>query len=79
MSLLSLEIGNGWILSLIFLAVSYMPMFFGGKAAKRLVDFSFAGTIGKINSFIMMVLFIPLLAYPVFLKIQSGTILFYQE
>ena len=46
MSAFSFTIGNGWILSLIILAVSYVPMLFGGKAAKRLVDYSFAGTRG---------------------------------
>lgn len=77
MSVLGFEVGNGWILSLIYLAVSYGPMCFGGKAVKRLVDFSFASTMGKINSFIIMLLIVLLLAYLVFLNIQFGTVLFY--
>jgi protein-S-isoprenylcysteine O-methyltransferase Ste14 len=77
MRIFGIDVGNGWILSLIYLAVSYVPMFFGGKAAKRLVDFSFASTMGKINSFIIMVLYIPLLVYPVFLEIQPDTVYFY--
>ncbi len=72
-----IEIGNGWIQSLIYLAVSYAPMLFGGKAAKRLVDFTFASTMGKINSFFIMLLFILMLVYPIFLKIQTGTFFFY--
>ncbi|MDC7125148.1 MAG: methyltransferase [Spirochaetales bacterium] len=71
------RIGNGWILSLMVLAVSYIPMLFGGKAAKRLVDYSFASTKGKAFSVIMSILFIPLIVYPVFLKIQIGSIQFY--
>ena len=47
------------------------------KAVKRLVDFSFASTMGRINSFIIMILYFFMLAYPVFLKIQDGTIFFY--
>lgn len=77
MSVFGIEIGNGWSLSLIYLAVSYIPMLLGGKAAKRLVDFSFASTMGKIHSFVIMLLSILFLAYPVFLKIQGGTFLFY--
>ena len=76
MSVFGIEIGNGWIFSLIYLAVSYVPMLFGGKAAKRLVDFSFASVMGKINSFVIMLLNLLLFAYPVFLKIQTGTIFY---
>ena len=34
MRVFNFEFGNGWILSLIYLAVSYVPMFFGGKGCK---------------------------------------------
>ncbi|MBN2039810.1 MAG: isoprenylcysteine carboxylmethyltransferase family protein [Spirochaetes bacterium] len=77
MSISNIEIGNGWIISLIYLAVSYLPMLFGGKAAKRLVDFSFASKKGKINSLILTVLFIFLLVYPVFLQIHFNSVFFY--
>lgn len=77
MTILGIEIGNGWIIGLIYLAVAYLPMLFGGKATKRLVDFSFASTAGKINSFMIMGLFVLIIVYPVFLTIQFGTVFFY--
>ena len=77
MSIFGVEIGNGWILSLILLAVMYVPMTFGGKAAKRLSDFSFASKRAKSMAAFMSLLFIVAIVYPLFLTMQFGSLLFY--
>lgn len=69
------SIENGWILSLIFLLISYVPMIFGGKGAKRLVDFSWMNRKGKQLSILIMVLFIFILVAPVFLEITDKPVL----
>ena len=77
MRIWGLETGNGWIVGLIYLAVMYVPMFFGGRAAKRLVDFSFATMAGKMNSVLTMLLCVGMIVYPLFLKIRFGTTAFH--
>ena len=78
MSIFGAEIGNGWILSLILLAVMYVPTIFAGKAVKkRLFDFSFTSKRGKTINGFMSLLFIVIFIYPLFLTIQFGTLLFY--
>lgn len=77
MFLFGFELGNGWIISVFVLLISYGPMIFGGKAAKRLVNFSFSSTRGKVFSVIISVFFIAWLIYPLVLKIQVGTVQFY--
>ena len=71
------ELGNGWIITVFVLMVSYGPMLFGGKASKRLINFSFSSTRGKVLSAIMMVFFMIWLIYPLFLIIQVGTAAFF--
>lgn len=72
---LDFTIKDGWVLSLIFLLISYLPMFLGGKGAKRLVNFSWMNKRGKRLSFIIMILFIVLVAMPVFFKITNNILL----
>ena len=69
------SIENGWILSLIFLLISYVPMIFGGKGAKRLVDFSWMNRKGKQLSILIMVLFLFMLVVPIFIDITSKPVL----
>ena len=76
MSLFGMEIGNGWIISVFVLAVAYVPMIFGGKASKRLVNFSFTSSRGKVITAIMSFFFLFWLVYPVFLQIRFESILF---
>lgn len=68
-------IKNAWILSFIFLLVSYLPMIFGGKGAKRLVDFSWMNKRGKRLSILIMILFIFIVIAPVFMEITNKPIL----
>ncbi|MBE9469340.1 MAG: isoprenylcysteine carboxylmethyltransferase family protein [Bacteroidetes bacterium] len=72
---LDFTIKSAWILSLIFLLVSYLPIIFGGKGAKRLVDFSWMNRKGKQLSVLIMILFIFMLVAPVFLEITSNPVL----
>ena len=77
MSIFGMEIGNGWILSLILLADMYVPTIFAGKAVKkRLFDFSFASKRAKTITGFMSLLFIVAIVYPLFLTMQFGTLLF---
>jgi protein-S-isoprenylcysteine O-methyltransferase Ste14 len=68
---LDFTIKNAWLLSFIFLLVSYLPIFFGGKGAKRLVDFSWMNKRGKRLSIFIMVLFIFMVVVPVFFEITN--------
>lgn len=65
----NLTIENGWILSLIFLLVSYLPMVFSKSGRKRLIDFSWMNKRGKQLSFAVLLLFVVLLISPVFYRI----------
>ena len=77
MTVLGFELGNGWIITAFIAIISYGPMVFGGEASKRLVNFSFSSTRGKVLSAVMMVLFLLWLIYPFFLRIRVGTAAFY--
>lgn len=68
------SIENGWILSLIFLLISYVPMIFGGKGAKRLVNFSWMNKRGKVLSFIILMLFLLIVILPIFNRITNNEI-----
>ncbi|MBI9069254.1 MAG: isoprenylcysteine carboxylmethyltransferase family protein [Salinivirgaceae bacterium] len=72
---LDFTIKNAWILSLIFLVVSYLPILFGGKGAKRLVDFSWMNKQGKRLSILIMILFIFMVVSPVFMEITNNPVL----
>ncbi len=76
MCVLGFEIGNGWILSLICLLISYLPMLFNKKGAKRLAEFSWISARGKLMSVVLMVLFFAVLVYPVFLRVRFASDLF---
>ena len=71
---LHFSIENGWILSLIFLLISYVPMIFGGKGAKRLVNFSWMNKRGKVLSFIILILFLLIVILPIFNRITDNEI-----
>lgn len=68
---INFTIKSAWILSLVFFGVSYVPMIFGGKGAKRLVNFSWMNKYGKQLSFFIMILFIFMLIAPVFMEITN--------
>ena len=77
MSVLGLEIHNGWLLSIFFLIISYVPSLFAGKAAGRLFYFKFGGKKIQVLTTISMILFLVMYIYPVFIKIKTASILFY--
>ena len=77
MSILGFELHNGWIVVVFIAIISFVPMMFAGEAGKRLVNFSFASTRGKILSVIISGLYIIWLLYPFFLKIMVRTPQFY--
>lgn len=66
------SIKNGWILTVAWVFMSYFPMFFGGKAAKRLTSFDFMGKNGWIYSTLIFICSIVFLAIPVFTKITDS-------
>lgn len=68
-------IKNGLILTLAWIVISYFPMFFGGKAAKRLTSFSFMGKRSWIYSTLIFICSIVFLAIPIFTKITGNKIL----
>ena len=68
------SIENGWILSLMFLLISYVPMIFGGNGAKRLVNFSWMNKRGKMLSFIVLILFLLIVILPIFNRITDNEI-----
>jgi protein-S-isoprenylcysteine O-methyltransferase Ste14 len=70
------SIENGWVVSVAFLLVSYVPMMFGGKGAKRLVNFSWISARGKLVSAVLLLLFLVVLVYPAFVRMYVGTPLF---
>lgn len=74
---MNLPIQNGWILSLLLLAVSYLPMLFNKKGAKRLTTFSFISKKGKNLSLLIIILFVTMLLLPAFHKITENTVQFY--
>jgi protein-S-isoprenylcysteine O-methyltransferase Ste14 len=77
MRIFGLDIENGWILGVVFLVVSMLPMAFGGKASKRLTNFSWSSTRAKVISVLISLLFLVFVVYPFFLTIQVGTLLFW--
>ena len=64
-------IKNGWILTLMWIFISYAPMILGGKAAKRLTSFEFMGKKSWIYSILIFICSIIFLAIPVFSKITT--------
>lgn len=69
------SIKNGWILSLVWIIISYAPMFFGGKAAKRLTNFSWMGKKNWFYSSLIWILSILFLVIPVFSSITKNSTL----
>jgi len=57
---------NGWMLSLVFLSISYLPALLGGPGPKRLFDFSWISSTGKLLSMCIMILFLMITALPCF-------------
>ena len=80
-----LEIGNGWTLSVFYLAISYGPMLFVRKARRKpLIDFSWLSRRGKWSCVLVMLFYIAIFVIPVFSKITTnkmafgiGTVLFF--
>jgi protein-S-isoprenylcysteine O-methyltransferase Ste14 len=77
MSIFGFKIENGWILSVIFLAVSYLPMMFSSRGAKRLVNFSWMSKRGNFIAVLLFVLYFGMMIYTLFLPIQFNSLLFY--
>lgn len=63
---------NGWILSLVFLSISYLPVVLGGPGSKRLFNFSWINKTGKMLSGYIMILFLVITALPCFYEIEIG-------
>ncbi|WP_461637126.1 methyltransferase family protein [Labilibaculum euxinus] len=70
------NIENGYILSIIYIVVSYVPMLFSRKGRKRLSDFSWINKKGKNLSALITVLWLIVLVAPVFCKITDNKWLF---
>ena len=78
MSIFGIEIGNGWILSLILLADMYVPISLPGKLSKNAcLIFPLRVKERKSMAGFMSLLFIVAIVYPLFLTMQFGTLLFY--
>ena len=73
---MNIEIQNGWILSALLLAVSYVPLFFSKQGRKRLTTFSFISKKGRNLSFIVLLLYIAILVLPLFYAITENRVQF---
>lgn len=68
-------LGNGWILSLLLIIISYAPMALGGKAAKRLTNFSWMSKKNYVYSSLIWLISILFLIIPVFSPITGNKVL----
>lgn len=73
----NIKIENGWIICVIFLAVTYLPSVFNKKGYKRLVNFSWLSKQGYAISIVLFILYFGMLAYIIFLPIQSENLTFF--
>lgn len=74
---MNLNIQNGWILSVVFLVVAYLPLLFNKKGTKRLTNFSWINKRGKILSWLILLLFIVMLVLPLFNQISENPLQIY--
>ena len=74
---MKIDIQNGWILSVLLLTVSYMPLLFSKQGRKRLTTFSFMSKKGRNLSFLISLLFIAMLVLPFFHTISENPVQFY--
>ncbi len=72
-----MEIQNGWILSVIFLGICYLPPIFSKRGRKRLYSFNWMSKKGKILSLIMTICFLAMLILPLFKPITDNAIQLY--
>lgn len=73
---MNIEIQNGWILSALLLAVSYVPLLFSKQGRKRLTTFSFMSKMGRNLSFLVLLLYIAILVLPLFYAITENRVQF---
>lgn len=69
-----IEIKNAWILTAIFLTVSYLPLIFHSKGRKRLSDFSWINKQGKYLSLAILLVFIIYLVLACFYNITINEV-----
>lgn len=73
MAYFGLRIGNGWMLTVMYLTIMYIPIIFSRTGTKRAVNYSFLSTRGRVISVILSLITIILLGYPIFREIYLGS------
>ena len=73
---MTLSIENAWILGVIYLLVSYVPMLFNKEGAVRLVNFSWMKKSGRMISYVLMVCYFAFIIVTFSLKITENRALF---